>query len=208
VAASAYKLIAANANRVRRVVLLGPSHHLGFSGLAASEDDAFATPLGTVSIDHEAVQASLQLPQVHLLDKAHRFEHSLEVQLPFLQVVLEEFCLVPFAVGQANSDEVAEILNGLWGGDETLIIVSSDLSHYHRYGTARRIDRETSQMVERCQWERLTGERACGYCGIRGLLKVAKERKLHVKMVDLRNSGDTAGPKDQVVGYGSFAVYE
>jgi AmmeMemoRadiSam system protein B len=115
--------------------------------------------------------------------------------------------LIPFAVGTARAREVGEVLELLWGTEETLIVVSSDLSHYHDYGTARAVDSETSHLIERCQWKQLTGERACGYAGVRGLLKVAKQHGLQVKTVDLRNSGDTAGPKDQVVGYGSFVVY-
>ncbi len=207
VAASGYSLLDPIRDIIERVVLLGPSHRVPFYGLAASGDDEFATPLGTVSIDTQAVHAALKLPQVHLLDEAHRYEHSLEVHLPFLQMTLHEFSLVPFAVGEANADEVADVLELLWGTEETLIVVSSDLSHYHDYATARAIDSETSHLIERCEWKQLTGERACGYAGVRGLLTVAKQHGLHVKTVDLRNSGDTAGPKDQVVGYGSFVVY-
>lgn len=206
VAASGYALLKPIRSSIERVVLLGPSHRVPFSGLAASSDDEFATPLGKIPLDSEAVQASLALPQVQMLDEAHRREHSLEVQLPFLQIVLREFSLVPLAVGEATAEEVAEVLEHLWDGDALLIVISSDLSHYHDYRTARGIDSETSKMIERCEWERISGERACGCGGIRGLLQVAKARGLHVKSVDLRNSGDTAGTKDQVVGYGSFAV--
>lgn len=207
VAASGYVLLKPLRSRIERVVLLGPSHYVPFRGLAASGDDEFATPLGTVPLDSKAVETALALPWVRVFDEAHRREHSLEVQLPFLQMILGKFALAPFAVGQTTPDEVAELLEDLWGGDETVIVVSSDLSHYHDYWEARRIDSETSHMIERCHGEQLSGERACGYCGIRGLLKVAKSRGLHVKTVDLRNSGDTAGSKEQVVGYGSFVAY-
>lgn len=207
VAASGYCLLKPIRHIIQRVVLLGPSHRIPFHGLAASGDDEFATPLGTVPIDKESVAAALKLPQVRLLDEAHRHEHSLEVHLPFLQMALDEFSLVPFAVGKANVSEVGDALELLWHEAETLIVVSSDLSHYHDYSTARAIDSQTSHLIERCQWEQLSGERACGYAGIRGLLKAAKQRSLRVQTVDLRNSGDTAGPKDQVVGYGSFVVY-
>jgi AmmeMemoRadiSam system protein B len=208
VAASAYKLVAAMTDRINRVVLIGPSHHLHFYGLAASGSEAFATPLGSVPVDQTAVKAAVRLPQVHLLDEAHVLEHSLEVQLPFLQVVLREFSLVPLAVGQADAAEVAEVMERLWGGHETLIVVSSDLSHYQPYRRAQSIDRETADLIERCQWERLTAARACGYGAVCGLLEAARRKRLTVKQLDLRNSGDTAGPKDQVVGYGSFAVIE
>ncbi len=188
-------------------MLLGPSHRVPFYGLAVSGDDEFATPLGMVPIDAKSVSMALKLPQVHLLDEAHRREHSLEVQLPFLQMTLGDFSLLPLAVGKANASEVGEVLELLWDEADTLIVVSSDLSHYHDYSTARGIDSETSHLIERCQWERLGGDRACGYAGIRGLLKVAQQRGLQVRTIDLRNSGDTAGPRDRVVGYGSFVVY-
>lgn len=207
VAASGYILARPIRDRVERVVLVGPSHHVPFYGLAASSSDGFATPLGTISLDRKMIGISHKFPQVHVLDQAHRREHSLEVQLSFLQMVLREFSLLPFAVGRATVDEVAEVLDYLWDDQATLIVVSSDLSHYHHYWTARSIDSETSQMIERCQSEQLNAARACGYCGIRGLLKVSKARGLKVKTVDLRNSGDTIGTKDRVVGYGSFVVY-
>jgi hypothetical protein len=206
VAASGYALLEPVRHQIGRVVLLGPSHRMPFYGLASTSAEAFATPLGAIPIDQLAVEQALDWPQVRILDEAHRYEHSLEVQLPFLQMTLDDFSLVPFAVGQANADEVAEVLDALWGGHETLIVVSSDLSHYHPYAAARAIDGETSHLIEQCQWAQLSGERACGYCGIRGVLKLAKRRGLRVKTVDLRNSGDTAGSKDQVVGYGSYVL--
>jgi AmmeMemoRadiSam system protein B len=207
VAASGYALLKPIRCRIQRVVLLGPSHRLAFDGLATSGAEAFATPLGTVPIDRIAVDTALDWPQVHLLDQAHRQEHSLEVHLPFLQMTLDRFSLVPFAVGQATASEVADVVDNLWGSDETLIVVSSDLSHYHDYRTARTIDRQTSKLIEGRRWQQLTGDRACGFGGICGLLKVAEQRGLGVKTVDLRNSGDTSGSKDQVVGYGSYVVY-
>ena len=206
VAASGYVLLKPIRDQVHRVVLIGPSHRVSCYGLAASTADYFATPLGTVPVDRKSVEASLKLPCVHVLDAAHQQEHSLEVQLPFLQVVLGEFSLVPFTVGRATTDEVADAVELLWK-DDTLIVISSDLSHYHTYGTARSMDSATAHDIEHCQWELLNGERACGYCGIRGLLKVAKARGLKVRTVDLRNSGDTAGSREQVVGYGSFVVH-
>lgn len=207
VAASGFALLKAIHSQIKRVVLLGPAHKVPFFGLAASSDFAFATPLGTIPLDAHTIEVLLRLPQVHLLAQAHRREHSLEVQLPFLQMVLGEFSLVPFTVGQATEDEVADVLEHVWDSDEVLVVVSSDLSHFYDYWTARGIDSETSRIIERCQWNQLTGDRACGYRGIRGLLKVAEARHLSVKTIDLRNSGDTAGSEDRVVGYGSFVVY-
>jgi AmmeMemoRadiSam system protein B len=207
VAASAYALLKPIRNRIERVVLVGPSHRVAFRGLATTSPAAFATPLGQVPIDREGVTASLQRPNVRVLDEAHRQEHSLEVQLPFLQLTLNEFSLVPFAVGQADAGEVADVLDSLWVGDDTLVVISSDLSHYHDYWTAHTIDHETSDLIERCEWRRLSGERACGYVGIRGLLQIVQKRGLRVRTVDLRSSGDTFGMKSDVVGYGAYVVH-
>ena len=206
VAASGYKRLAAGRETIRRVVLLGPAHRVPLRGLAASSAEEFATPLGTVPVDGQAIADVLKLPGVQTSDAAHDREHSLEVQLPFLQVVLDDFVLVPLAVGQATRQEVAEVLETLWGGDETLIVVSSDLSHYHDSQTASRLDRITSETIERLAYEDLTSEQACGYCCIRGLLSVARDRNLRATTVDLRNSGDTAGSHDQVVGYGAYVL--
>jgi len=208
VAASAYALLKPVRSGIERVVLLGPSHRVAFEGLATSTADRFATPLGDIPIDRSAVHLSLKLPEVCLLDVAHQYEHSLEVQLPFLQVSLECFSLVPFSVGQTHADEVAELLDELWGGDETLIVISSDLSHYHDYCKAQLIDRETTKIIEQFHWHKLDSHRACGFDGIRGLLQVARKRGLQVNTVDVRNSGDTFGAKDQVVGYGSYVIYK
>jgi len=204
VAASVYARLAAARERIQRVVLLGPAHRVGFLGLAASGADVFRSPLGDVPIDREAVASLADLPQVHLLEEAHALEHSLEVHLPFLQAVLGEFSLVPLVVGDAGAEEVAEVLERLWGGDETLIVISSDLSHYHDYTTAQRMDRATSKAIEEGRAGDIGYEDACGRNGILGLLAAAKHHGLHGHTVDLRNSGDTAGPRDQVVGYGAY----
>jgi AmmeMemoRadiSam system protein B len=204
VAASAYARLAPAADRIRRVVLLGPSHHVAFEGLAPSAAEAFATPLGLIPVDRGALQALGDLPQIHPLDAAHAAEHSLEVQLPFLQVVLREFAVVPLVVGRATPEEVAEVLERLWGGEETLIVVSSDLSHYYDYATARRLDSATSQAIETLRPESIKEEDACGRYPLRGLLLAADRRGLSSRAVDVRSSGDTAGPRDQVVGYGSY----
>ncbi|VAX01043.1 COG1355, Predicted dioxygenase [hydrothermal vent metagenome] len=207
VAASAYARLLPARQKVRRVVLLGPSHRVPLLGLASSSAEAFSTPLGTIPLDREAIDAIEQLPQVHRLDEPHAREHSLEVQLPFLQSVLDDFTLVPLVVGDASPDEVAEVLEQLWDGPETLIVISSDLSHYHDYDTAEALDRATSNAIEQLQAERIHGENACGSRAVNGLLYFARRHGLHGKTIDLRNSGDTAGSRDRVVGYGAY-VFE
>lgn len=204
VAATAYARLSMVRELIERVVLLGPSHRVGFFGLAASSADFFRTPLGDVPVDREAVKRILELPQVHELDEAHLMEHSLEVHLPFLQETLERFSLVPLVVGDAGADEVAQVLEQLWGGPETLIVVSSDLSHYHDYDTARDMDSAVTEAIEALEPEGVGYEGACGRNPISGLLRVAARKGMRAQTIDLRNSGDTAGPRDRVVGYGAY----
>lgn len=207
VAASAYARLEPVRKTIRRVVLLGPSHRVGFLGIAASSADYFHTPLGDVPIDHPLRKQVLQLSAVQSFDQAHQMEHSLEVHLPFLQEVLDDFTLLPLVVGDASAEEVAEVLRTVWGGEETLIVVSSDLSHYHDYATAQRMDRATSSAIEQLTPGAINHGDACGRTPLSGLLLVAKEKQLHAETIDLRNSGDTAGPRDQVVGYGAYLFH-
>ena len=207
VAASAYARIAAGRSTIRRVVLLGPVHRVPIRGLALPVAKAFATPLGTIEIDSAAAAEALALPQVKTSEAAHALEHSLEVQLPFLQTLLEDFRIVPFAVGDATAKEVAEVVDRLWGGPETLILVSSDLSHYHPYGEARVIDRGTVEEIL-AMTAALDHEQACGATPINGFAVCARRRDLVAELLDLRNSGDTAGDKSRVVGYAAFAFTE
>jgi AmmeMemoRadiSam system protein B len=204
VAASAYAALAENRHTIRRVVLIGPDHRVGFQGIAAPTADWFETPLGRIPVDQQAIGG---LRGVERFDRAHLLEHSLEVHLPFLQKTLDAFTLIPLVVGQADPAEVAVVLEQLWGGDETLIVVSSDLSHYHDYDTASRIDSETTRAIEALNGSDIGPQEACGYIGVRGLLTLARKKGLREKTVDLRNSGDTAGPRDQVVGYGAYLFY-
>lgn len=206
IAASAYAQLDTVRDQIKRVVLLGPAHRVACKGLVASSAIGFQTPLGTVDIDRAALDDILQLPQVHTLDIAHAQEHSLEVHLPFLQTCLADFKLVPLVVGDATYAEVADVLDRLWGGPETLIVISSDLSHYHDYSTCRRLDNGTSRHIEQLQPEQIEYEHACGRIPIGGLLIAARQRGMHATTLDLRNSGDTAGPRDQVVGYGAYRV--
>lgn len=208
IAASVYARLRPARDTIRRVVLIGPSHRVGFQGLAVSGMEAFDTPLGRIPVDQEAVQALLTLPDVGFLEQAHAHEHSLEVQLPFLQEVLGEFSLVPIVVGDASPEQVGKVLEALWGGPETLLVISSDLSHYHDYRTAQQLDSATSQAIERLRFEDIGYDQACGRNPIRGLLWVARRKGLHGETIDLRNSGDTAGPHDRVVGYGAYVFHE
>jgi len=174
-------------------------------GLAAPRAEAFDTPLGRLPVDREAVARIAALPQVTLNDEPHRLEHYLEVQLPFIIACLGIVPLVPLVVGDASAAEVAEVVEMLWDGPETLVVISSDLSHYHDYETARRMDAATSAAIEALDEARIGWDDACGRIPIAGLLKVARARGLKARMLDLRNSGDTAGPRNEVVGYGAYA---
>ena len=208
VAASAYARLAGAQDTITRVVLLGPSHRVPFYGCAVSSADAFSTPLGEIPLDKQSIKALIDNGLAKTLDQAHTMEHSLEVHLPFLQMVLNSFLLVPVVVGEASADEVSKLLGAVWGGDETLIVISSDLSHYHTYETAREIDLDTCRKIEMLDYQTLTGSQACGYMPVRGLLYLAQQQHLKVETIDYRNSGDTAGPRDQVVGYGAYVIYQ
>lgn len=206
VAASAYHLLEPFAASYRRVVLLGPSHRVGFRGIAMSSASAFHTPLGDIPLDHDAMARIEDLPGVQWLDQAHAEEHSLEVHLPFLQSVLPSFQLLPLVVGDASADEVGAVLETFWDDDATLVVISSDLSHYHDYDTAQQLDRATTAAIESLQTEPLHGDQACGCRPINGLLQVARQHDLAIRTLDLRNSGDTAGSRDRVVGYGAYVI--
>lgn len=204
IAASIYARLKPAAKTITRVVLLGPTHRTGVRGLAVPTVDSFATPIGRIGIDHAAIAMLQRLPQVVTTDAPHAQEHSLEVQLPFLQMVLGDFQLVPLAVGLASAEAVAEVLECLWGGQETLIVVSSDLSHYLPCAEARRVDAHTAERILACRPD-ITHDEACGATPLNGLLLAARRHGLHASLVDLRNSGDTAGDPLRVVGYGAFA---
>ena len=205
VAAAAYRLLEDRRALIRRVVLLGPAHRVYLRGMALPSVDAFATPLGDVPIDTDAVRQALALPGMQLSDDAHAVEHSIEVHLPFLQAVLDDFTLVPIVVGVCPAHEVEAAIDMLWGGDETLIVVSSDLSHFHAYRDAQVIDANTTARIE-AREATLDGDEACGAFALNGLMLAAKKRGLKVRTLDVRNSGDTAGDRSRVVGYGAYAL--
>lgn len=207
VAARAFRQWRPYAHRIHRVVLLGPSHRVGFRGLALSQAATFETPLGPVPVDATALTALADLPQVRPLDEAHTLEHCLEVQLPFLQNVLDQFTVVPLVVGDAAPEAVAAVIERLWGGDDTVFVISSDLSHYLDYDAACVVDGLTCDAIETLDERAIAPDQACGRNPVRGLLVAARHHHLHPVTLGLCNSGDTAGDRRRVVGYGAWAFY-
>ncbi len=206
VAAAAFATLKDGARAIRRVVLIGPAHYIAVRGIAVPTVDGLETPLGCVPVDRDALTAIADLPFVVEADAPHAPEHALEVELPFLQMLLRAFAVVPLLVGDAVPPQVAEVLRRLWGGPETLIVVSSDLSHYHDYDTARRRDAATAAAIERREWSSLGPDQACGFLPVAGLLLEAERRGLALRRLALCNSGDTAGSRDRVVGYGAWML--
>lgn len=203
-AARAYAVIADVADSIKQVVLLGPSHHVAFKGIATPSVDAFQTPLGLVKINKKALEVLGRYPYVGVLDQAHEAEHSIEIHLPFLQTLLPDFELIPLVVGDTPPEQVAQALETVWGGPETLIVISSDLSHYHDYDTAQKLDHQTSTAIMEKRFNEIDPQGACGSRPIKGMLYTASKLGLAGTLIDVCNSGDTAGPKDRVVGYGAY----
>ena len=205
-AGAAYARLKPLRGTIERVVLLGPAHRVWVDGIAVSSADGFVTPLGVVPVDDALRRRALAFPRVRIGDRAHASEHALEVQLPFLQRVLGEIAVLPLVVGDASTDDVAQVLDAVWGGNETLVVVSSDLSHYHDYDTARRLDARTAAAIVAGNGDAIKDDDACGARPVRGRLEAAGHRGLGIRLIDLRTSGDTAGDRDSVVGYGAFAL--
>ncbi|VBB69505.1 COG1355, Predicted dioxygenase [invertebrate metagenome] len=208
VAARAYARLLPARGRFSRVVLIGPSHLVTFQGFALSSAEAYETPLGRIPIDQAAVEALRTMRGITVRDAVHAQEHSLEVHLPFLQEVIGPFTLVPVITGEAGPEEVAAVLEMTWGGPETLVVVSTDLSHYLDYESCQKLDETTMQAIESCHIHSINHDQACGRVPVRGLLAVARRKGLTVVTLDVRNSGDTAGPRNRVVGYGAWALLE
>ena len=208
VAATAYRRLEPARGQIRRVVVLGPSHFVPIRGLAAPRTEWFDTPLGAVPVDAEGLAIALAQTGVTTNDSAHEREHSLETQLPFIQRVLGDVTVVPLVVGDADAETVARVLGALWGGDETAIAISSDLSHFHDDPTARRLDQATAAAIEALKAESLGPRNACGFLPIAGLLVHAARRRASVHTLELRNSGDAGAPRSSVVGYGAFELCE
>lgn len=207
VAATAYATLLPVRQQIKKVVLLGPAHRVHLRGMALSTATRFATPLGMIAVDTELKTRLSALRQISMVDAAFDQEHSLEVHLPFLQTVLEDFSVLPLVVGDTTTTEVAEVLESVWGGEETLIVISSDLSHYHDYRTAGSLDRQTGELIRTFSQDKLGPHQACGYRPISGLLQIAAQRAMELAVLDIRNSGDTAGSRDRVVGYGAFSLH-
>ena len=203
ITSSGYACLVKAKNRIKKVVILAPAHQYLLSGIATTLAVAYETPLGQIKIDQQTIRG-LNFSFLNVTEQAFRDEHSIEVHLPFLQVVLGEFLLIPLLIGKANKDQTSEILETLWGAPDTLIVVSSDLSHYHSYEKAKILDGETAKAITELNSDKISTDDACGATAIQGLLKVVAKKKMHVKQLDLRNSGDTSGDKDRVVGYGAF----
>jgi len=209
IAGSAYAPLLPLRTEIDRVVLLGPAHREYVNGIAASTAAEFSTPLGDIALDQPAIRSLVSaLEFVEYNDSAHELEHSLEVQLPFLQATLRDFRLLPFAVGDARPEQVEELLEILMLDSSSLLVVSSDLSHFHNYAGAQQIDRYTTQKIEALDPTGLSGENACGQRPICGLLRYAGNHGLRCEVLDVRNSGDTAGDRDRVVGYGAYLFYQ
>ena len=208
VAAEAYAQLNSYRRHIKQVIILGPAHRVALQGLAIMDVQYFRTPLGDIAQDNRLCEELLELPQVNVLDQAHWQEHSLEVQLPFLQTVLEDFSVVALAVGDSTASEIEQVLNKVWGGPETLIVISSDLSHYKDYQTATYVDRSTCEAIEKLDIEHIDYQQACGCVGVKGLLRAARRRDMQVTTLALCNSGDRGGDKEHVVGYGSWAFSE
>jgi len=206
VAGKIYRQLRRRAGVISRVVLMGPSHRVPLHGMAIPSSRAFDSPLGPVDLDTGALSLLAGMPQVEVNDRAHALEHSLEVQIPFLQATLGRFALVPIVVGVCDEQSVADVLEELWGGEETLVVISSDLSHYHSWNDARFLDNRTASHVLDLE-PVLGGEDACGAYAINGLLVVCRHHGLKGDLVALANSGDTAGGRDRVVGYGAFGFH-
>lgn len=204
VAATIYKTLIPHKDSIKRVILLGPAHRVAFSGIAVTKIESFATPLGTIPTDLASIESILDISGVKVFDHAYDTEHSLEVQLPFLQSILSSFSIVPCVVGDADPACVASVLQRLWGGPETLIVISSDLSHYYSYQTAQQLDAETTEAIISLAPQNIKENQACGRLPVKGLLLAAEKLHLKARVLDLRNSGDTAGDKNRVVGYGAY----
>ena len=211
IAALGFATVRALKDTIKRIVIIGPAHRMAFQGIALARADQFATPLGTMRCDLPALQKALALPHVQMLDDAHTREHGLEIELPFIQRLFGEDAdigIVPLLVSRCSPRQVHEVIEKLWGGPETLIVISSDLSHFHDYDTAKRMDNRTRAMIENFDAENIDTNDACGALPVAGMLIAARNRGMKIKTLGMRNSGDVTGDKSRVVGYGAWAVYD
>lgn len=210
-AALGFATVRALKDTIKRIVIIGPAHRMAFQGIALARADQFATPLGNMRCDLPALQKALALPHVQMLDDAHTLEHGLEIELPFIQRLFGEqsdIGIVPLLVSRCSPRQVHEVIEKLWGGPETLIVISSDLSHFHDYDTAKKMDNRTRAMIENFDAENIDTNDACGALPVAGMLMAARNRGMKIKTLGMRNSGDVTGDKSRVVGYGAWAVYD
>jgi len=210
-AALGFATVRALKDTIKRIVIIGPAHRMAFQGIALARADQFATPLGNMRCDLPALQKALALPHVQMLDDAHTLEHGLEIELPFIQRLFGEDAdigIVPLLVSRCSPRQVHEVIEKLWGGPETLIVISSDLSHFHDYDTAKKMDNRTRAMIENFDAENIDTNDACGALPVAGMLIAARNRGMKIKTLGMRNSGDVTGDKSRVVGYGAWAVYD
>jgi AmmeMemoRadiSam system protein B/AmmeMemoRadiSam system protein A len=211
IAALGFATVRALKGQIKRILIIGPAHRMAFQGIALAKADGFATPLGNMRCDLMALQTALSLPQVQMLDDAHKLEHGLEIELPFIQRLFGETAdigIVPLLVSRCSPRQVGEVIEKLWGGPETLIVISSDLSHFHDYDTAKRMDANTRRMIETFDAENIGSDDACGALPVAGMLLSARNRNMRIETLGMRNSGDVTGDKSRVVGYGAWALYE
>ena len=207
VAACAYKLLQPYAKKITQIIVLGPAHRLAFKGIATPAADFFTTPLGQIRVNNKNCKKAQQLNFINENNLAHKDEHSIEVQLPFLQTVLSDFEITPLLVGDCNHNDVTTLLQLFINEPDTLIIISTDLSHFHDYATAIKQDTLTSEAILSLQPDNIHYADACGRTPLSGLLTLAKQEHLHIDLLNLKNSGDTAGDKNRVVGYASYVIY-
>jgi len=207
IAASAYQLLQRNKYHFKRVLLLGPAHRLCLQGAAFPNEEVFETPLGSIILDKTRMKKlAAEFSWISFNEKAHAEEHSLEVQLPFLQETIADFELLPLVVGEMDSLQIAEMIQQFSTDLETLIVISTDLSHFHNYQTAYEKDALTANAIELLEPQKISSEDACGVYPLRGALVAALQNKWKIHRMGLCNSGDTTGDYGRVVGYGAWAL--
>ncbi|MEA1989063.1 MAG: AmmeMemoRadiSam system protein B [Pseudomonadota bacterium] len=203
-----YQYWQAASEKIKTVVVIGPAHRVAFEGIATVGVELLETPLGLVEVDGDLRDYMIKEGLISVADQAHAAEHSIEVHLPFIQSMLPNAKILPLLDGMVSADKVKKIIESLWNDSGVYFVISSDLSHFHSYDEAKAIDKQTANLIESGDWQALNGNRACGYIGIQGLLKMQVSHSLKLEQIRLINSGDTAGDKQRVVGYGSWAVFE
>jgi len=208
IAGKAFAVWKAQEVRARRVVLIGPSHYYDFPGIALPDSTRFQTPLGEVQVDPAADDLKRKFRYVRVFEAAHYPEHALEVLLPFLQRAVPGAKIVPLITGRTEMSQVSAVIEEIWGGADTLLVISSDLSHNHPYEIAQKVDRQTARAIVEFDFSRLTADQACAYQAMRGFLKAAIRKEMRCSLLELRNSADASGDMSLVTGFGAFHFFE